>query len=147
MVRSISLTLMAGLLFACQNASPNRGTGGIDLDASIIGRDSDASVKCPLGIAARLGDPNYMASQVALTALDGTVLSASFISTASAQTDGLAFALSGDTALPNTAPASGRIVVIDRYGTNVLTWVDPSTARVQAQLSVGTGFESNPQDY
>jgi hypothetical protein len=84
---------------------------------------------------------------VALTALDGTVLSASFISSASAPTDGLAFALSGDVVLPSTAPTSGRVVVIDRYGTNVITWLDPATAHVQGQLPVGTGFESNPQDY
>lgn len=138
MVKSISLTFIASLLFACQGPLSNKGTGGIELDASS---------GCPLGIAALLGDPNYLSSQVALTALDGTVLSASFISTASAPTDGLAFALSGDAALPTTAPASGRIVVIDRYGTNVITWLDPATANVLGQLPVGTGFESNPQDY
>jgi hypothetical protein len=118
--------------------SPSKGTGGVDLDAAS---------GCPAGVAALLGDPNYQSSQVALTALDGTVHSASFISTASAQTEGLAFALSGDAALPDTPPTSGRIVILDRYGTNVITWADPSSARVEAQLAVGTGFESNPQDY
>jgi hypothetical protein len=38
-------------------------------------------------------------------------------------------------------------VIVDRYGTNVVTWLDPETARVLAQLPIGTGFESNPQDY
>ncbi len=123
---------------ACDGNPANKGTGGVELDAAS---------GCPLGVAAKLGDPNYQSSQVALTALDGTVLSASFISTASAQTDGLAFALSGDAVLPSSAPASGRIVILDRYGTNVITWVDPASAQVQAQLPVGTGFESNPQDY
>jgi hypothetical protein len=38
-------------------------------------------------------------------------------------------------------------VLVDRFGTNVITWLDPETARVLGQLPVGTGFESNPQDY
>jgi hypothetical protein len=38
-------------------------------------------------------------------------------------------------------------VLVDRFGTNVVTWLDPETARVLAQLPVGTGFQSNPQDY
>lgn len=147
MVKSISLTISASLLCACQITSSNKATGGIDLDAATASIDRDASISCPVGVAALLGDPNYLSSQVALTALDGSVLSASFISSASAQTDGLAFALSGDVVLPSTAPASGRVVVIDRYGTNVITWIDPATAQVRGQLSVGTGFESNPQDY
>ena len=37
--------------------------------------------------------------------------------------------------------------MLDRYGTNVISWADPETAEVTAQLEVGTGFESNPQDY
>jgi hypothetical protein len=138
MVKVIPFTVVAGLLLACANPASHKDTGGVQLDASS---------GCPAGIAAILGDRTYQSSQVALSALDGTVLSASFISSASAQTDGLAFALSGDTALPTTPPASGRVVVIDRYGTNVITWVDQATAKVQGQLSVGTGFESNPQDY
>jgi hypothetical protein len=49
--------------------------------------------------------------------------------------------------LPTATPASGLIVLIDRYPNAVLTWVDPATAAVQSQLSVATGFASNPQDY
>jgi hypothetical protein len=63
------------------------------------------------------------------------------------RTDGLSFALSGDVVLPKTRPRSGRVVLLDRFGTNVITWVDPISARVLAQLPVGTGFQSNPQDY
>jgi hypothetical protein len=45
------------------------------------------------------------------------------------------------------APASGRLVLLDRLATSVITWMDPSTGGVVAQLPVGTGFESNPHDY
>jgi hypothetical protein len=39
------------------------------------------------------------------------------------------------------------VVLIDRFGTNVVTWLDPASAKVRAQLAVGTGFEANAQDY
>ena len=90
---------------------------------------------------------DYTSTQIALTGLDGTTLSAAFLSTASTKASGLAFALSGDVVVPTAAPPSGRVVLLDRYGTNVITWADPTTAKVLAQLPVGTGFESNPQDY
>jgi hypothetical protein len=144
---AVALALALSLLSGCQLPSAAKGTGGVNGDATTSGRNEDAATSCPLGVVAQLGDPTYQSSQIALTALDGAVLSASFVSTASAQTDGLAFALSGDTALPTTAPNSGRIVIIDRYGTNVITWLNVADAKAQAQLPVGTGFESNPQDY
>jgi hypothetical protein len=74
------------------------------------------------------------------------VLSASIISSGSAPA-GLTTALSGDVVLPSVAPRSGDIVLIDRYPNAVVTWVDPRTANVDRQLSVGTGFASNPHDY
>ncbi len=49
--------------------------------------------------------------------------------------------------VPFVAPRSGRVVLLDRYGTNVVTWMDLARATVLAQLPVGTGFESNPHDY
>jgi hypothetical protein len=100
---------------------------------------------CPAAAVVVMTD--YVSTQVAISALDGETLSASFVSTASASASGLAFPLSGDVVIPSTRPPSGRVVLLDRFGTNVITWLDPETARVVAQLPVGTGFESNPQDY
>jgi hypothetical protein len=100
---------------------------------------------CDQGTVVLLTD--YTSTQIALSTLDGTTLSPAFLSTASMKASGLAFALSGDVALPNVTPATGSVVLMDRYGTNVITWADPSSAKVFAQLPVGTGFESNPQDY
>jgi hypothetical protein len=37
--------------------------------------------------------------------------------------------------------------VIDRFPASVLTWVDLQTASVRAQLSLATGYSSNPHDY
>jgi hypothetical protein len=48
--------------------------------------------------------------------------------------------------LPHTRPLSGDVVLLDQ-GSNVITWADPTTAKVIAQLSVATGFMSDPYDY
>jgi hypothetical protein len=115
------------------------------LDTGGVGDDQDKTVGCPSGVTVVLSD--YLSTQIALSDLSGSTLSESFISTGSAQTDGLSFVLSGDVALPSEAPTSGDVVLLDRFGTNVITWVDPADAVVRSQLPVGTGFESNPQDY
>jgi hypothetical protein len=119
------------------------GVEPVQKDTGGVSGAGDTS--CPNGAAVVLSD--YASSQVALLGLDGTVLSESFISSASSQTNGLAYPLSGSVGLPSARPGSGSVVLIDRYGTNVITWLDPETAAVTRQMTVGTGFESNPQDY
>lgn len=129
-------------LSACNVKSTGRDTGGVD---DGMGGTGSADPNCPAGTVVVLSD--YVSTQIALSNLAGQTLSESFLSTASAETDGLAFALSGDVALPSARPASNQVVLLDRFGTNVITWADPKTANVLAQLPVGTGFESNPSDY
>ncbi len=126
-------------LVGCNVESTDQATGGVKRV------DGGPENGCPSGVTVVLSD--YVSTQIALSDLDGKTQSASFLSTASSETNGLAFALSGDVVVPSTTPASGQIVLLDRYGTNVITWADPETAEVTAQLEVGTGFESNPQDY
>lgn len=117
-------------------------TGDVGVSDGVV----DAGpIVCDRGDSVLLTD--YTSSQIALSGLDGTTLSASFLSTASSMTDGLAFAISGDATLPTMTPPSGLVVLVDGYGTDVVTWADPSTGKVLAQLPVGTGFESNPYDY
>jgi hypothetical protein len=134
----------ASILSACNvSATAPSTTGGVG--ASDAGSADAGAARCDHGEVVVLTD--YTSTQIALSAPDGTTLSSAFLSTASAKASGLAFALSGDVVVPSAAPRSGRVVLLDRYGTNVLTWADPATAAVLAQLPVGTGFESNPQDY
>jgi hypothetical protein len=123
-------------LSACGVESLDRGTGGVDL----VG-----TAECPAGVTAILSD--YLSTQVALLAPDGTPASESFISSGSTKASQAAAPLSGDVVAPSNRSASDEVVLIDRYGTNVVTWVDERTARVRAQLPIGTGFESNPYDY
>jgi hypothetical protein len=89
---------------------------------------------------------DYASTNVAVVGADGAVLSRSLLSSASAGV-GASAALSGDVVPPREPPASGLVVLIDRYPNSVVTWVDPAAARVVGQLSVATGFASNPHDY
>jgi hypothetical protein len=90
---------------------------------------------------------DYVSSQIALSDPRGETRFESFISSGSSQTNGLAFAISGDVVLPSAASPSGRLVLLDRFGTNVISWFDVERRAALGQLPVGTGFESNPQDY
>lgn len=91
-------------------------------------------------------DPeSYASVNVALVGLDGRTLSGSFISSASAPST-LNAALSGDVVFPSSR-MKDDIVLIDRLVVSVVTFVDVRSAEVRSQLSVRTGFESNPQDY
>lgn len=60
---------------------------------------------------------------------------------------GLSIALSGDVILPANPLPDNRIVLIDRYPNAVLTFLEPDDFSVSGQLSVATGFASNPHDF
>jgi hypothetical protein len=136
--RRRAVPLALALVHCNVSATAPHTTGGVD-------GGPDAGSACDPGEVVVLTD--YTSTQIALTAPDGTPLSPGFLSTASTTTSGDAFPLSGDVAVPHDRPPSGLVVLLDRYGTNVVTWADPKTAKVLAQLPIGTGFQSNPQDY
>jgi hypothetical protein len=89
---------------------------------------------------------DYKSTSVSALNFAGELLTQNLISTSSAAT-GLSVALSGDVGLPSSAVPDRETVLIDRYPAAVLSWVDLDTAQVRAQLSVATGFASNPHDY
>ncbi len=129
-----AISLVGFLAPACNVPAPPPSSGGVHVDEGPCGR----------GVV--VVESDYASTNVALAALDGTLLSGSFVSSG-AQAPGLSMALSGDVVAPSARPDSDRVVLIDRYPNGVLTWVDPETATVQHQLSVSTGFASNPHDY
>jgi hypothetical protein len=90
---------------------------------------------------------DFISTQVALNRLDGTTLCGSLISSARSETTPISFALSGDVVLPSSPPSSGRVVLLDRYGTNVVSFLDGESGAITGQLAAGTGFEANIQDY
>jgi hypothetical protein len=128
------LTLCA-LLVAC-NVTPATTTGGAELPSR---------GDCPRGIAVVSSD--FQSSEVALLAPSGEVKSAAFLSSASAPASGLAAPFSGDLVVAPSRSRPGELVLVDRFGTDVLTFADTKTGVVRAQLPIGTGFEANPQDY
>lgn len=125
----------AVLLLGC-NVTPGQVTGGVDLPER---------GDCPRGVAVVSND--FLSSEVALLAPDGSVKSPAFLSSASAVASGLAAPFSGDLGVATARSRPGELVVVDRFGTNVLSFVDTRSAVVRAQLPIGTGFEANPQDY
>ena len=121
-------------LLAC-NVTPAGTTGGADLPSRGA---------CARGLAVVSSD--YQSSEIVLLTPEGEVVSSAFLSSASSRATGLAAPISGDISVA-TRPGTEEVVVVDRFGTNVLTFVDTATAQVRAQLPVGTGFEANPQTY
>jgi hypothetical protein len=142
-----------GVTFDSGTAASNLGEVGLNgsdaaaittADGSPANTEAAAPVACESGVVIVTSD--YQSTNIVVSQLDGTTLSGSFVSSGATK-PGLALALSGDVDVPLVAPASGRLLLLDRYGTNVLTWMNVATAGVIAQLPVGTGFESNPHDY
>ena len=87
-------------LFSCNVEPLGEPTGGV----SVFRQPG-----CPAAAVVVMTD--YISTQVAISALDSETLSASFISTASASTSGLAFSLSGDVVVPSTrAPSGGKAI-------------------------------------
>jgi hypothetical protein len=109
------------------------------------GANVTATPGCPSAAVVVMSD--FLSSQVALARLGGETLCGSFASTSRSEASALAFPFSGDLATPSSPPLSGRVVLLDRFGTNVISWLEPRTGAVLSQLPVGTGFQSNPQDY
>jgi hypothetical protein len=139
MVSRKLFALTCGAVAACNVSSAPPSTGGIHTDASAA---DGAAASCPAALV--VADSDFMSTNISVLSPKGTVLSGSILSSGSAPA-GITTALSGDVVLPLT-PTPGTIVTVDRTNA-VLTWLDPSTAAVKHQLSVGTGFMSNPQDY
>lgn len=84
---------------------------------------------------------DYASTSVSILGFDGKAIARDFLGSGSA-TPGLSAALSGDVVVP-TGPTD-RVMIVDR-ASSVLTWFDTDTGALD-QLSVGTGFTSNPYD-
>lgn len=118
------------------NVTPIAPSGGANLPAR---------GDCPTGLAVVSSD--YESSEVALLAPNGSEASSALVSSASRGPSGLSAAFSGDLVGAAAPSRPGELALLDRFGANVLTFVDTRTAQVRAQLPVGTGFEANAQTY
>jgi hypothetical protein len=129
--------LGAAVLAACGCDVPPapQSTGPVDVTAGPCGR----------GVVVSSSGNDFASTNISLTNLQGEPLSESFLSSGSAPA-GISAALSGDVVLPLQTPPSGHVVLIDRQNATI-TWADPLRATVAGQMSVATGFASNPHDY
>jgi hypothetical protein len=100
----------------------------------------------PCGRGLLVVESDYQSSNVSALGFDGSVLTQS-LDSSSTDSGGFGVALSGDVALPSELQSGSQVVLIDQYPAGVLRFVDLATARVTAELSVATGFRSNPYDY
>ncbi|PIE06002.1 MAG: hypothetical protein CSA75_01795, partial [Sorangium cellulosum] len=125
--------LMLCLSVGCSVDDPPATTGGTDLQSGTCGR----------GVV--VVNTDYQSTNVSLVSLTGDVLSSSFISSGSGATE-LSSPLGSDVTLPTQRQDGDKIVLLDRYPASVLTWVHVQSADVVGQLSVATGFASNPRD-
>jgi hypothetical protein len=88
---------------------------------------------------------DYQSTNVWLVDHDGVIRTPSLVSSATSSA-GISAPLSGDAILP-TEPAFRDNIVLMDFHTSVLSWVDIRRGGFASQLSVGTGFKSNPRDY
>lgn len=122
--------LLIGLGFALLSACE---------DAETPGGGGDPG--CPLAVVAS----DYASTTVSLLDARGELCVPDLLHSGSRR-PALVTALSGDVVLPSAPHPVGLLTLIDRYPNSVLTFVDATSGGVVAQLSVGTGFASNPQD-
>jgi hypothetical protein len=128
---------------------------GAVLSLALCACDAPRTTPDTQGVSARPGmcgrgllviESDYQSSNVSALGLDGSVLSPSLASS-STESDGFGVGLSGDVVLPSSPQSGPEIALIDRYPAGVLRFVELATARVTSELSVATGFRSNPHDY
>jgi len=130
-----------GALAAC-NVSAARPTTAVHIDG---GASADGGVFSACPAAMLVASSDFVSTNISVLSPSGALLSETILSSGSA-TPGLTAALSGDVIFP-LARTPGEIVLIDQFPNAVLTWVDPSSAKVLRQMNVGTGFSANPHDY
>src|SRR5262249_22484337 len=139
--RLLSTALFAILGVAC-NVPPPRGTHGADLGDAAA--DGPARSGCSRAVV--VDESDYMSTNVALLGPDGDVLTESLASSAT-RAVGLTAPLSGDVYSPTMPITGGEVVLIDGgQSSSRIVWVDPKTAS-KRELSVATGFWSDPHDY
>jgi hypothetical protein len=133
MQKRASLSI-AFALCACGAVRSTPDTQGVSVDPG------------PCGRGLLVLESDYQSSNVSALDFQGNVLSQS-LDSSSTVSGGFGVGLSGAAVLPFPPQAGPQIVVIDSYPAGSLDFLDPTSARVTAELSVTTGFKSNPHDY
>lgn len=126
----------------------NRAAMALALGLSALATGCDSATTSPITPAPASGlavvGSDFMSTVVSLVAADGTLAKDDCID--SGKSGGtISMALSGDVTLPSQPQRGGELWLVDR-GNAALTVLAPTTCAVRAQVSVATGFKSNPHD-
>jgi hypothetical protein len=128
-----------------------RGHGAAALVAASLGSlalggcgsDKTASGGPATGFAVVGSD--FTSTVVSLLDADGTLAKDDCIDSGTKAGGHLSLTLSGDVSLPSQPQQDGKLWLVDR-GNAALTVLSPETCEVTSQISVTTGFKSNPHD-
>jgi hypothetical protein len=88
---------------------------------------------------------DFTSTAVSLLASDGTLAKDDCIDSGTQAGGKISLTLSGDVTLPSQRQQGGELWLVDR-GNAALTIIAPQTCEVNGQISVATGFKSNPHD-
>ncbi len=97
-------------------------------------------------------DSDYTSSAIALLDAEGALLDGAWVDSGSAA-PGIVAALSGDVSLPTAPVTGGELMLLDRFGVDVVDRFDLRAGAVLSQLDVqlssregSSGFRANPHD-
>lgn len=88
---------------------------------------------------------DYSSTAIALLDADGTLITEAWLDSGTTP-PGITAALSGDVSLPSSPFDPCVVPVIDRYGTDVVSFLDSCAGGVRRQVEVGVSFSANPRD-
>lgn len=88
---------------------------------------------------------DFTSTVVSLLNADGTLAQDDCIDSGTKAGGNLSLTLSGDVSLPSQPQQGGKLWLVDR-GNAALTVLAPETCEITRQISVTTGFKSNPHD-
>ena len=104
-----------------------------------------AALTAEPGAAFALVSSDYASTSVALLDERGAPLTEAWIDSGSAP-PGIVASLSGDVAVASVAVDPCVVAVIDRFGTDVISFLDHCAGAVVSQVDVGSSFRANPHD-
>lgn len=143
MTRRLASFLLAST-FAALAAGCSGEEGGAPLDGG-GGSDGGGGAGGPLTSGIAIVSSDYMTTVVSLVDPRVPVLATDDCIDSGTKAPMLSQVLSGDVVLPSQPTLAHTLLLVDRSNA-VLTWLDPGKCTVRAQLSVKTGFKSNPRD-
>lgn len=134
------------------NSAAGDGAAGVDGGVTADGADaSDGAVAdgpagaMVFGAGLAVVDSDFLSTSISIVGAAGTLVKDDCINSGTQSAGKLSLTLSGDVVLPSQPQRGGDLWLVDRANA-ALTIVTPPTCAVVGQVSVGTGFHSNPHD-